>query len=67
MTVAVTCPRCSDASRVTLEHIIQGGTSYRSCHCAGCGYEWEVAGTGAHTPSSGASKPDRSRSGSSSS
>ena len=57
------CPRCSDAARITVEHVIQGGKSYRSCHCSACDHQWQVAETGDHVPQrNDDDRPDRSRS-----
>jgi len=55
------CPKCTETGtgRLRIEHVIQGGKSYRAVHCDACGHNWNVLETGEHVPSS--DRPDRSR------
>jgi len=58
-----TCPRCGEVGCVRVEHVIQGGKSYRSVECLSCGHQWrdlETGGTSASADQNGA-RPERSR------
>jgi hypothetical protein len=49
--------------QVRVEHVIQGGKSYRSYDCTSCSHQWRVLETGEHMPTtSDLDRPDRSRS-----
>jgi hypothetical protein len=56
---SITCPRCAVVGQVRVEHVIQGGKSYRAFECDACGHQWSVLETGEHAPST--ERPDRSR------
>jgi hypothetical protein len=58
------CPRCGQTGLVRVEHVIQGGRSYRVHDCVGCAHQWRVLETGEHVPSgtTDQERPDRSRS-----
>ena len=57
----VSCPKCTVVGQVRIEHVIEGGKSYRSVECAACGHKWTVLETGEHLPSADAPSVDRSR------
>jgi len=56
------CPRCATVGMTRIEHVIQGGQSYRSLECHNCGHAWRILETGEHVPSrSDDERVDRSR------